>query len=95
MNLSPFYKQNTTGAVGMSNFGRPNTNNSQFYITSVDAINLDGTSVVVGYVIRGLGILAEMEKFAGDEHIDDYKPTRVIFLFPYCNIFHTNFNFNW
>lgn len=71
----------------MSNFGRPNTNNSQFYITSVDALNLDGSSVVVGYVIRGLGILAEMEKFAGNEHVDDYKPSRVIL----CKLYFSNY----
>lgn len=64
----------------MSNFGRPNTNNSQFYIAIVDALNLDGTNVVVGYIIGGFGILAEMEKFSGNEHIDNYKPTRVNFL---------------
>lgn len=64
----------------MSNFGRANSNNSQFYITSIDAIHLDGTNVVVGYVLHGLGILTEMEKYAGNEHIDDYKPTRVTYL---------------
>lgn len=30
---------------------------------------MDGTNVVVGYVLRGFGILSEMEKFASDEAI--------------------------
>lgn len=51
----------------MSNFGKPNTNNSQFFITSVQCLHLDGTHVVCGYVLRGLGIIGEMEAFADDD----------------------------
>lgn len=53
----------------MANFGRPNTNNSQFFITSVESSHLDGTNVVFGHVLRGLGILMEMEKYASDEAV--------------------------
>lgn len=58
----------------MANFGKANTNNSQFFITSVDCPNLDGTNVVVGYVLRGFGIISEMEKFASN----DAEPLRVM-----------------
>lgn len=51
----------------MANFNRPNTNNSQFFITSIDCSHLDGTNVVFGHVLRGLGALSEMEKLASDE----------------------------
>lgn len=51
----------------MSNFGKPNTNNSQFFITSVQCLHLDGSHVVCGYVIRGLGLIGEMEAFADDD----------------------------
>lgn len=51
----------------MANFGRKDTNNSQFFVTSVDCPNLDGTNVVVGYVLRGFGIISEMERFASNE----------------------------
>lgn len=51
----------------MSNYGKPNTNNSQFFITAVGSENLNGINVVVGRVIRGLGIVAEMEQNCNDE----------------------------
>lgn len=55
------------GSVGMANFGRPNTNNSQFFITTVESPHCDGSNVVCGKVLRGIGCLQEMEKFADDE----------------------------
>lgn len=55
------------GAVSMANLGKPNTNNSQFFITSGECPHLNGTHVVVGYVIRGIGIIGEMERYATDE----------------------------
>lgn len=58
----------------MANFGRPNTNNSQFFITSGECPHLNGTHVVVGYVIRGIGVIGEMEKYASDEGL----PTKEI-----------------
>lgn len=58
----------------MANFGRPNTNNSQFFITTVECSHLDGTNVVFGHVLRGFGCFGEMEKYATDEAI----PTTVI-----------------
>lgn len=61
--------QHEEGAVSMANFGKPNTNNSQFFITSIDCQNLDGTNVVVGYVLRGFGIISEMEKFSSNEAV--------------------------
>ncbi|XP_018564860.1 peptidyl-prolyl cis-trans isomerase D [Anoplophora glabripennis] len=49
----------TEGLVGMSNSG-PNTNQSQFYITTVLCSHLDGTNVIVGKVVKGLNIIVEM-----------------------------------
>ncbi|KAJ8919566.1 hypothetical protein NQ315_002188 [Exocentrus adspersus] len=47
------------GMVGMSNNG-PNTNQSQFYITTVPCSHLDNTNVIVGKVVRGFNIVVEM-----------------------------------
>ncbi|XP_065073058.1 peptidyl-prolyl cis-trans isomerase D [Ochlerotatus camptorhynchus] len=55
------------GAVSMANLGKPNTNNSQFFITSGECPHLNETHVVVGYVIKGIGVIGEMEKYASDE----------------------------
>lgn len=51
----------------MANCGRSNTNNSQFFITSVECYHLDGTNVAFGVVKKGLSIINEMEKFTTDE----------------------------
>lgn len=60
----------------MTNYGKPNTNNSQFMITSNPCYNLDGVNVAIGHVLRGLGIIYnEMESVAD---IDD-NPKLVIF----------------
>lgn len=53
----------------MANFGRPNTNNSQFFITTVESSHCDGTNVVFGKVLRGMGCIQEMEKFTTDDCI--------------------------
>lgn len=58
--------EHTEGAVGMANFGKADTNNSQFYICAVDCPHLNDTNTVVGYVIRGLGCISEMEKYTND-----------------------------
>ncbi|GAB0097449.1 peptidyl-prolyl cis-trans isomerase D [Sergentomyia squamirostris] len=64
-----FILSHDEGAVSMANYGSPNTNSSQFFITAIHCSHLDGTNVVVGYVLRGLGILGEMEKYTTDEGI--------------------------
>lgn len=53
----------------MANYGRPHSNNSQFVITAVESTHLDGSNVVFGRVLRGFGIITEMEKFADDEAV--------------------------
>ncbi|XP_050089564.1 peptidyl-prolyl cis-trans isomerase D [Anopheles aquasalis] len=57
-----FHLLHEDGAVSMANLGKPHTNNSQFFITSGECPHLNGTNVVVGYVIRGGGIIGEMER---------------------------------
>lgn len=53
----------------MANYGEPNTNNSQFFITSMACDNLNGQNVVFGKVLRGLGILWEMDQHTSDEGV--------------------------
>lgn len=65
----------------MANLGRKDTNNSQFFITVEDCLHLDGTNVVVGQVLRGFGILSEMEKHSYDGLPMRVSLTRFSFVF--------------
>lgn len=53
-------KHTTSGLLGMVNEGQPNTNSSQFIITTAPSPHLDGTNVVFGKVIKGLGAVVEL-----------------------------------
>jgi peptidyl-prolyl isomerase D len=59
----------------MANFGKPDTNNSQFFITTVDCSHLDGTNVVFGRVIKGLSATTEMENCTTDEGVPSREIT--------------------
>ncbi|XP_061716858.1 peptidyl-prolyl cis-trans isomerase D [Cydia pomonella] len=51
------------GVLSMANKGRPHTNGSQFCITSQQCLHLDGTNVVFGRVLSGLGLVTEMQLY--------------------------------
>eukprot|EP01035_Chromulina_nebulosa_P020297 gene20297-26348_t len=53
-------KHNGAGILSMANSG-PNSNGSQFFITSVETPWLDGKHVVFGSVINGLEVLKSIE----------------------------------
>ncbi|XP_024944752.1 peptidyl-prolyl cis-trans isomerase D isoform X2 [Cephus cinctus] len=51
---------NTGGLLSMVNARHPNTNSSQFIITTVPCSHLDGTNVVFGKVLKGFGVVKEI-----------------------------------
>lgn len=50
------------GLLSMVNEGYPNSNSSQFIITISASTHLDGTNVVFGKVLKGMGVILEVSQ---------------------------------
>ncbi|XP_078369415.1 peptidyl-prolyl cis-trans isomerase D-like [Oculina patagonica] len=64
-------KHDVAGLLSMANAG-PNTNGSQFFITTVPTGHLDGKHVVFGKVVKGMNIVQELE----NTPVENTKPIK-------------------
>ncbi|XP_059483325.1 peptidyl-prolyl cis-trans isomerase D [Neocloeon triangulifer] len=67
-----FAKHDQPGLLSMANSG-PNTNSSQFFITLDTCPNLDGSHVVFGKVLKGLGVVREISEVPTDDDVPQMR----------------------
>jgi peptidyl-prolyl cis-trans isomerase A (cyclophilin A) len=73
-------KHNKEGIVAMANTGRPNSQDSQFYIILAPQPALDGKYTVFGEVVDGLDVVEKIGKVktgANDRPVTEVKMTKV------------------
>lgn len=63
--------------VSMANIGKPNTNRSQFFVTTVATPHLDGKYTVFGRILRGQDVVQAIEKVDTDGKEKPLIPVKI------------------
>ena len=71
-------KHDQIGTVSCANFGREDTNQSQFLITTRDSVpDLDGKHTIFGRVVEGLDVLQRINEAYCDENGRPWQNIRI------------------
>lgn len=63
----PQARKHFRGSISMAN-GGPNTNGSQFFLTFIPTVHLDGKHTVFGRVAEGIEVLANIQRYDPDDN---------------------------
>jgi len=71
------YRRHFRGSISMANAG-PNTNGSQFFLTFVPTMMLDGRHTVFGRIVEGIEVLSDITRIDPDKEEDQSEPDKIL-----------------
>lgn len=74
----PNYRRHFRGTLSMAHSAQPNSGSSQFFLTFVPTMHLNGVHTAFGRVIKGMEVLGDLQRRSPDHQNDAPKPDRIL-----------------